>query len=54
MSIKGLSKAASALALVGVVAPFLVQSVGAADEPKSALKDVAGVSDPSGDRKSVV
>ena len=48
MSIKGLSKAASALALVGVVAPFLVQSVGAADEPKSALKDVAGVSDPSG------
>ena len=49
MSIKGLSKAASALALVGVVAPFLVQSVGAADdEPTSALKDVAGVSDPSG------
>ena len=49
MSIKSLSKAASALALVGVVAPFLVQSVGAADdEPTSALKDVAGVSDPSG------
>ena len=49
MSIKGLSKAASALALVGVVAPFLVQSVGAADEqPTSALKDVAGVSDYSG------
>lgn len=48
MSIKGLSKAASALALVGVVAPFLVQSVGAADEPKSALKDVDNVSDPSG------
>lgn len=48
MSIKGLSKAASALALVGVVAPFLVQSVGAADEQKSALKDVDNVSDPSG------
>ena len=48
MSIKGLSKAASALALVGVVAPFLVQSVGAADEPKSALSGVANVSDPSG------
>lgn len=48
MSIKGLSKAASALALVGVVAPFLVQSVGAADEPTSALKDVDNVSDPSG------
>ena len=48
MSIKGLSKAASALALVGVVAPFLVQSVGAADEPKSALSGVAGVSDYSG------
>ena len=48
MSIKGLSKAASALALVGVVAPFLVQSVGAAEEPTSALKDVAGVSDYSG------
>lgn len=48
MSIKGLSKAASALALVGVVAPFLVQSVGAADEPKSALSGVDNVSDPSG------
>ena len=49
MSIKGLSKAASALALVGVVAPFLVQSVSADDEqPTSALKDVAGVSDYSG------
>lgn len=48
MSIKNLSKAASALALVGVVAPFLVQSVGAADEPTSALSGVAGVSDPSG------
>ena len=48
MSIKGLSKAASALALVGVVAPFLVQSVGAADEPTSALSGVDNVSDPSG------
>jgi len=49
MSIKGLSKAASALALVGVVAPFLVQSVSAdAEQPTSALKDVANVSDPSG------
>ncbi|KJY48242.1 hypothetical protein JG29_12920 [Bombilactobacillus mellis] len=49
MSIKGLSKAASALALVGVVAPFLVQSVSADEEqPTSALKDVAGVSDYSG------
>ena len=49
MSIKGLSKAASALALVGVVAPFLVQSVGADEEqPTSALKDVAGVSNFSG------
>lgn len=48
MSIKGLSKAASALALVGVVAPFLVQSVGAADEPTSALSGVNNVSDPSG------
>lgn len=48
MSIKNLSKAASALALVGVVAPFLVQSVGAADEPTSALSGVDGVSDPSG------
>ena len=49
MSIKSLSKAASALALVGVVAPFLVQSVSADDEqPTSALKDVAGVSDYSG------
>ena len=47
MSIKNLSKAASALALVGVVAPFLVQSVGAA-EPSSALSGVDGVSDPSG------
>ena len=47
MSIKGLSKAASALALVGVVAPFLVQSVGAA-EPSSALSGVDGVTDPSG------
>lgn len=49
MSIKSLSKAASALALVGVVAPFLVQSVSAdAEQPTSALKDVAGVSDYSG------
>lgn len=48
MFIKNLSKAAGALALVGVVAPFLVQSVGAADEPTSALSGVAGVSDPSG------
>lgn len=49
MFIKGLSKAASALALVGVVAPFLVQSVGAADdEPTSALSGVDGVTDPSG------
>ena len=49
MSIKGLSKAASALALVGVVAPFLVQSVSADEEqPTSALKDVAGVSNFSG------
>ena len=49
MSIKNLSKAASALALVGVVAPFLVQSVSADEEqPTSALKDVAGVSDYSG------
>lgn len=48
MSIKGLSKAASALALVGVVAPFLVQSVGAADEPTSALSGVDNISDPSG------
>lgn len=48
MSIKSLSKAASALALVGVVAPFLVQSVGAADEPTSALSGVNGVTDPSG------
>lgn len=47
MSIKSLSKAASALALVGVVAPFLVQSVSAA-EPSSALSGVDGVSDPSG------
>lgn len=47
MSIKNLSKAASALALVGVVAPFLVQSVGAA-EPSSALSGVDGVTDPSG------
>lgn len=47
MSIKSLSKAASALALVGVVAPFLVQSVGAA-EPSSALSGVDGVTDPSG------
>ena len=47
MSIKNLSKAASALALVGVVAPFLVQSVGAA-EPSSALSGVKGVTDPSG------
>lgn len=47
MSIKSLSKAASALALVGVVAPFLVQSVDAA-EPSSALSGVDGVSDPSG------
>ena len=47
MSIKSLSKAASALALVGVVAPFLVQSVGAA-EPSSALSGVKGVTDPSG------
>ncbi|MBI0107886.1 hypothetical protein H3T41_07405 [Lactobacillus sp. W8089] len=49
MSIKNLSKAASALALVGVVAPFLVQSAGAADdEPTSALSGVDGVTDPSG------
>lgn len=47
MSIKSLSKAASALALVGVVAPFLVQSVSAA-ESSSALSGVDGVSDPSG------
>lgn len=47
MSIKSLSKAASALALVGVVAPFLVQSVDAA-VPSSALSGVGGVSDPSG------
>ena len=47
MSIKNLSKAASALALVGVVAPFLVQSVDAA-VPSSALSGVGGVSDPSG------
>ncbi|MCT6807847.1 MAG: hypothetical protein M3026_06615, partial [Bombilactobacillus sp.] len=47
MSIKNLSKAASALALVGVVAPFLVQSVSAA-EPSSALSGVDGVTDPSG------
>ena len=49
MSIKGLSKAASALALVGVVAPFLVQSVSAdAEQPTSALSGVAGVSEYSG------
>ena len=49
MSIKGLSKAASALALVGVVAPFLVQSVSADEEqPTSALSGVDNVSDPSG------
>ena len=47
MSIKNLSKATSALALVGVVAPFLVQSVDAA-VPSSALSGVGGVSDPSG------
>lgn len=50
MFIKGLSKTASALALVGVVAPFIAQSVGAADttDNTSALKDVAGVTDYSG------
>ena len=49
MSIKSLSKAASALALVGVVAPFLVQSVSADEEqPTSALSGVDNVSDPSG------